>query len=88
MGFRLERRRNTQYYYCMEYTIRTTWDEEAGVWIATSDDVPGLTLESGSLDALMERVKTAVPELLALNGDVPQIIPLLFQSERRETVHA
>ena len=51
----------------MEYTINLTWDKEAGVWIATSDDVHGLVLESRSLDALIERVKFAVPELLELN---------------------
>ena len=52
----------------MEYVIDTVWDDEAAVWIATSDDIPGLVLESGSLDALFERVRTAIPELLTLNG--------------------
>ena len=50
-----------------EYTITFTWDDEASVWIAESRDLPGLILESGSLDALMERVKFAVPDLLELN---------------------
>ena len=72
----------------MEYTILTTWDAESGVWIASSGDVPGLVLESGSLDALMERVKTAIPELLALNGSVPRQIPLFFKSERHDLVQA
>lgn len=48
----------------MEYTVNFTWDDEASVWIAQSDDVPGLVLEGGSLDALIERVRFAVPELL------------------------
>ena len=52
----------------MEYIVRFTWDEEAGVWIATSDDIPGLVLESGSFDALLERTRFAVPELLSLNA--------------------
>lgn len=46
----------------MEYTIFLTWDGEASVWIATSDDIPGLVLESASLDALLEHVRLAVPE--------------------------
>ena len=50
-----------------EYTIIFTWDDEASVWIAESQDLPGFILESGSLDALMERVKIAVPDLLELN---------------------
>ena len=39
--------------------IRFEWDKEAMVWIAIGEDVPGLVLESGSLDALVERVKQA-----------------------------
>ncbi|HUX42419.1 MAG TPA: DUF1902 domain-containing protein [Rectinemataceae bacterium] len=72
----------------MEYVISAKWDAEAGVWIATSDDVPGLVLESGSLDALMERVKSAVPELLSLNGREAADIALFFKSERHELVHS
>ena len=44
------------------------WDAEADVWVATSEDVPGLALESGSFDALLERIKYAIPELIELNG--------------------
>lgn len=62
----------------MELLVKLTWDAEACVWIAESDDVPGLVLESGSFDALIERVRFAVPELLALNGtgrSRPAILP-------------
>ena len=52
----------------MEYVVNFIWDNEACVWIATSDDIPGLVLESGSFDALLERVRIAVPELLSLNA--------------------
>ncbi len=51
----------------MEYVVKLIWDDEAAVWVATSDDIPGLVLESGSFDALLERVRFAAPELLALN---------------------
>ncbi len=51
----------------MEYTVKLLWDEEAGVWVATSEDIPGLVLESGSFDALLERVRFAAPELIELN---------------------
>lgn len=51
-----------------ELLIKLTWDDGARVWIAESDDVPGLVLESGSFDALIERVRVTVPELLQLNG--------------------
>ena len=48
------------------YSINIEWDEEARVWVAISDDIP-LALESGSLDALIERVKIIAPEILELN---------------------
>lgn len=56
----------------MEYVIKINWDNEAGVWIATSDDIRGLVLESGSIDALMERVRYAVPDLLQENNQIPK----------------
>lgn len=69
----------------MEYTVHFTWDEEAGVWIATSDDIPGLVLESGSFDALLERTRFAVPELLSLNFLEGRPLSLTFISERHES---
>lgn len=68
----------------MEYIITFTWDDEANVWIATSNDIPGLVLESGSFDALLERTRFAVPELLSLNADGQQSFSLTFKSERHE----
>lgn len=68
----------------MEYIITFTWDEEASVWVATSNDIPGLVLESGSFDALLERTRFAVPELLSLNASDSQPFSLTFKSERHE----
>mgnify|MGYP002509494456 CR=1 FL=1 len=68
----------------MEYIINFTWDDEANVWIATSDDIPGLVLESGSFDALLERTRFAVPELLALNNPESHPLSLTFISKRQE----
>ena len=70
----------------MEYTITFTWDNETNVWIATSDDIPGLVLESGSFDALLERTRFAVPELRDLNDSDGNPFILTFKSERRERV--
>lgn len=53
----------------MDYKVTLTWDNEASMWIATSDDVPGLVLESNSYDALIERVKIAIPDLLEINNN-------------------
>ena len=48
--------------------IRAEWDPEAGVWVATSDDVPGLATEAETLEALSVKLETMVPELLDANG--------------------
>ena len=48
--------------------VRAEWDDEAAVWIATSDDVPGLATESDTLEALVDKLKVMIPELLAENG--------------------
>ena len=71
----------------MEYFVQLDWDPEAGVWIATSEDIPGLVLESGSIDALIERVKYAAPELLALNNAQAEGA-LHFHLDRRERLFA
>ena len=70
----------------MDYVVKFTWDNEAGVWIATSDDIPGLVLESGSFDALLERTRFAVPELMELNSDNNAPLSLTFKSERHERI--
>ena len=63
-----------------DYTIHFSWDEEAGVWIAICDEIP-LALEHNSFDALIEKVKVVVPEILALN-EKPNYTRLYVQSER------
>ena len=68
-----------------EYAVNLTWDESAERWTAQSGDIPGLALECGSLDALMERVRYAVPELLEENG-LPFNAALAFRMVRRVKV--
>lgn len=49
-------------------TVYVQWDKEAKVYVATSDDIPGLVTEAASLDRLMERVLEVAPELLHDNA--------------------
>lgn len=56
--------------------VRAQWDEEAHVWVATTDDVPGLATEAETLEALRDKLKVMVPELMQENGvasDLPEI---------------
>jgi predicted RNase H-like HicB family nuclease len=51
------------------YFIRAEWDEEANVWVASSEDVPGLATESETLENLIQKLKIMIPELLEANGE-------------------
>lgn len=50
------------------YEIRAQWNCEAGVWVAESDDVPGLVAEADSPSSLAKKLRALIPELLELNG--------------------
>jgi len=50
------------------FFVRADWDEDAGVWVATSDDVPGLVTEADTLESLSAKLEVMVPELLEANG--------------------
>ena len=51
-----------------QITVNAEWDPEAKVWVATSDDVPGLITEAETVEALAEKLSVMVPELLEANG--------------------
>jgi len=40
---------------------------EAMVWVATSDDAPGLATEAVTMEDLIEKLKVMIPELLMAN---------------------
>jgi predicted RNase H-like HicB family nuclease len=50
------------------YYVHADWDEEAKVWVASSEDVPGLATEAETAEDLVQKLKTLIPELLSLNG--------------------
>jgi predicted RNase H-like HicB family nuclease len=52
------------------YRVRAHWDEDAKVWWAESDEVPGLASEALTLEQLDENVRAIAPELLLLNKGV------------------
>jgi predicted RNase H-like HicB family nuclease len=53
------------------YHVTAEWDAEGRVWIASSEEVPGLATGADTFQTLVEKLKVAVPELLAENGFVP-----------------
>ena len=71
------------------YNVSCTWDAEAGVWYATSEDVPGLVAEDQSFESLIEEVKLLTPDLLELNCAVrrPSEVRLVVTSRREERIN-
>lgn len=51
-----------------EISIAASWDPEAHVWVAVSNDVPGLVSEACSLQKLISKLQILVPELCELNS--------------------
>lgn len=70
------------------FFIRAEWDPDASVWVATSDDVPGLATEEQTLEGLIEKLKEMIPELLEANGENIEE-EMLFEvfTRRFETAH-
>jgi hypothetical protein len=71
----------------MVYKVTIMWDGDARVYVATSEDIPGLVMEHENADVLVHKVVNVVPDLLLLNKrhfDSP--IRLRFELQRDETV--
>ena len=70
--------------------IKAVWDDEAAVWFATSDDIQGLATEAETTDALMQKLKCLIPELMELNAKnhAPEEIPFTLLSEVTAVAHA
>ncbi|HSG40602.1 MAG TPA: DUF1902 domain-containing protein [Thermoanaerobaculia bacterium] len=72
------------------FHVRADWDPEAGVWVATSSDVPGLVTEAATLEVLTEKLRILIPELLEANqllgGAQPEAVSFELTSYREEKI--
>ncbi|NET37539.1 MAG: DUF1902 domain-containing protein [Cyanothece sp. SIO1E1] len=70
--------------------ITAFWDADSAVWVATSDDIPGLATEADSFDALQQKLRVMVPELLMLNQVISEdyrgTISFELTSHTQETI--
>lgn len=62
--------------------IKMIWD--SGFWHTSTDVELGINLSSDSFDTLVERVRSAVPEMLELNCGYTGEVELIFETNRRE----
>jgi len=67
------------------YNVNVIWDDEAKVWVAESDDIPGLITEAETQTELENKLRVMVPELLLENGVIDNKqskIPIRIHEER------
>jgi predicted RNase H-like HicB family nuclease len=70
-----------------EVEVRAFWDTESAVWVARSDNIPGLFTEADTLEDLVSKLKVLVPKLVEANdrnchGAVPFVLQVM------DTAHA
>ena len=53
-------------------SVTAEWDSEAGVWVATSDDLPGLVTEAETVEGLQRKLAVMIPDLLEANGSLAE----------------
>ncbi|PDT02192.1 hypothetical protein CO666_21840 [Rhizobium chutanense] len=64
--------------------VRADWDEEAGVWVASSKDIEGLAIEADTFEALKPKVVAVISDLFELNGFTSSLpeIPIHIMAEQ------
>jgi Domain of unknown function (DUF1902) len=72
------------------YQVSAFWDEESAVWVATSEDVPGLATEAEMIEVLSQKLRDMVPDLLMSNhvisADYAGAIAIQLTSHRQELI--
>ena len=69
--------------------VKATWDPEASVWVAESEDVPGLITEADTLEALQRKLPGIIQDLLEADDDGEEIevpIELVAHASSRVTL--
>jgi predicted RNase H-like HicB family nuclease len=68
--------------------IDAVWDDEARVYVVTSEEFPGLATEAETVEALIEKLRVMIPELVEenfLSWNDESEIPVQVMSQRVES---
>jgi len=72
----------------MDCTINLVWSDESNRWHTETEDVPGMVLDSNSLDALIEKVQLIAPDMLEANCNYIGQINFTFITKYTKTIRA
>jgi predicted RNase H-like HicB family nuclease len=67
--------------------VWAVWDAEAGVWVAESEDVPGLVTEADSIEALEAKLPGLIQDLLEDENGSDVELPVQIIAESFSRVH-
>jgi hypothetical protein len=56
----------------VEFKVTCEWDDEAAVWYVCDSNVPGLSAEAGTVEAMEAILHERIPELVRLN--MPELV--------------
>lgn len=63
------------------FFVKAVWDAEAGVWFSESD-IPGLVLQTATLEEFEDLIRHFAPDLLASNLDIHEPVSIRFEAAR------
>ena len=64
-----------------DIVVKAHWDDAAKVWLATSDDVPGLVVEADTWAGMISETQLVLPELLDASGQAGDKLSVTFKAE-------
>jgi hypothetical protein len=76
------------------FNVQVTWDADAKMWVADSDDIPGLAAEAPDEKSLRKKLTSLIPELLSLNNvrlrpnKAIEVLLKFHREERIKLTHA
>ncbi len=69
------------------YTVKCAWDAEARVWYVQETNVPRLATESATVESMTRKLRSLIPELLALNEGASAVdVPVELLWHKQETI--
>ncbi|MDB5523207.1 MAG: hypothetical protein JWM58_970 [Rhizobium sp.] len=72
----------------LSIVVRAFWDDEAQVWVATTSDIDGLSVEAETMELLRIKVLDALSDLIELNGETSNLpeIPVHIVAEQTSRI--
>jgi predicted RNase H-like HicB family nuclease len=71
------------------YVVQATWDNEAKMWVAESDDIPGVAAEAEDQETLRSKLASLIPEMIELNNvpvDRTQPLDVVIRYSREDRI--